>query len=192
MSSPSTSRWRVLPVGLLALLALAACRGDAEPSSGPSSTTSAPSAPAAELAKADVGPAPGPLRIELVLDDGAESVAAALSVEAAERAAQGGLALAEASSWCSGEAFEPGQVFVVKIDRSAEPVAGELRWVEVESSEPVDGSGTYPAEAFVLLAGDTALHLAAAELVIDEDLRHGTFSGTSESGVRVEGSFACG
>lgn len=192
MSLPSTSCWRVLPVGLAALLALAACGGDAEPSSVSSSTTVASPATASKLATAASHPALGPLQIELVLDDGVESVSATLQVDAAERAVQGEVGLPEAPSWCSGEDFVPGQVFVVKIDRSTEPVEDELQWVEVESSEPVDGPGTYPAEAFVLLAGDTSLHLAAAELVLADDLHHGTFSGTSASGVRVDGSFTCG
>ena len=192
MSSPSTSCWRGLPAGLAVLLALTACGGEAEPSSDSGPATSASPTADAQLAAASLEPALGPVQIELVLDDGAESVTASISVDAAERAAQGALALPEAPSWCSGEAFEPGQVFVVKIDRSAQPADGELQWVEVESSEPVDGPGTYSAEAFVLLAGDTSLHLAAAELTIDDDLRHGTFSGASESGIRVDGSFACG
>ncbi len=188
MLLPSTSVRPLLPV--VALLALAACGGG---SSDPApSTSAAPVTQPSQLAAALSEPTLGPLRIELVLDDGAESVRAAIEVTAAARAEHAGEELPEAASWCSGEGFVPGRVFVVKIDRSAEPSEGELQWVEVESSEPVDGPGTYAAEAFVLLVGDTALHLEPAELTIDDDLHHGTFTGTSEAGVRVEGTFSCG
>lgn len=201
------SRRRRLPAALtLAVLsACAACGSSSDSSSSdgtPSPTTAfaAGSSTTAADDEAATGPAqPAPISIEVTFDDGAETLTSAIAVGSELRAEQAAATYPEAAFFCSGESFSPGELFAVKIDHSAtatasapaSAAASELLAVEVVSTEPVDGAGTFPAEVFVLLAGGTSLELPAAELVVADDLVSGSFHGVSAAGVQLDATFSC-
>lgn len=187
-------------VTLAVLSACAACSSSSDGTPSPTTAFAAGSSTTVAGDEAATGPPqPAPISIEVTFDDGAETLTSAIAVGSELRAEQAAATYPEAAFFCSGESFSPGELFAVKIDHSStatasaptSAVASELLAVEVVSTEPVDGAGTFPAEVFVLLAGGTSLELPAAELAVADDLVSGSFHGVSAAGVQLDATFSC-
>ena len=182
------------PLALAAAAAvLAACGAGSDDGAAVTEPTPVSTTTTVELADEAtlVIAAASPIWIEITFDDGVEVLTARVETDPVAASEVAATPESGSQAWCSAPDLDPGAPYSVKVDNTAADPGADLLWAEVESLEPVDGPGTYPAAVFMLLQGGTSLSIDAAELVLDDGLGSGSFAGVSASGVRISGAFGC-